>query len=1228
MKTVSDELLEKIEAASQTVVPKIIATFGNNRNLDNFRISSSSEFYESQIIRKSPLVYWRLNDLDLDATASTVQDHSRNGKIGTLTNTSNTSGPLAREVWNPDTETYDVPSAAMAFGTGARVTRTHDDAFDLTGDMTIMAWVKGNGSASTQAIFCKTTGPAASAFQYGLYAESGGFQARFSDGSYIYDANGGDSTSTDWQFVVGVRDGDTIRLYVDGVEVATSTITGDTNAPGAGSLAVGRRGSQANDYHQGSIGECAIFDRAISADELYCIYLAGINDGFYIGVDEFNGPYNLINIVPEETFAWGVSDILDERGETITANGHYVALPAAGTSVEEFGWCSRSETDGNGDAVNDEVILIEFDARLCSGIMLSTGYELSAVNEFEYSYKTSTGWSTPVSASFDSGSVKEIEFDEAVTITAMKIQVLSTVYPNDLMRLYEVDILYKADISEDVMSFNVQQVSENYDGTIPLGQNVSNTINLVLNNTDKKYNPSGTSDYAPFIQPDVKLDVYLGWEFFDASNPFETTYEYIKKGEFYIDNWNTDVGMTATCDGRDWSKYLMEDELSEGIMLYNTDAGYAIAHIMKTAGYPSRLISFLRTFYNQVFEYNPIAFWRLNELSGTDVVDVYNDHDGEIQGAGHTLGRPSLVNGEANGAVFATPSRGVRTWEDSQVINNNDLNLGYSIEFDEFSGNYITVPYDADFEFTDEMTVCMMISPSSFPTGGGKHSLVRKADRDLSPGTFKVEINDDQKVRAWFRRLGSSDSVELISDTVLDLNGTYFVLASFNNGVVTLRVNDERKTTTAAWTNLHSNTRGIYIAGTEDDGYEEYAGKICSVVMWDRALSQTEEETLYVASDIDTVYNFPYVYMIDQTMWDGMLEIATADIGRFYFDDDGNFIYEYRNTLHEGSLPRHTAAQYELADDTNIIGGSRLTEVQTNKVIVKVNPVTTMNTGFQQIWRAEAGESLVVSTLAEDIEEDTSEFSITDGEEPIWLSEGYLKIDNEIMSYASRHGNLLSGVVRGLYGTARETHTSGALAREARVYNIEYDQSPSLAVKRPFITAQQFDRTVDIDKWLPTSFKAELIISANTNTSEGDLIILEGEDPVTELNNYFSIAGIPLVENSSTEEVVEEYAEFENRIRKHNVKSLTIDNKFIQNKIYAKKIADFILSHFSLPDPIIKLDIHGVPQIQIHDLLEVTTFDQLDITGENYWLVETSFDYDGGVKQSVTLRKYTEPIDL
>lgn len=131
--------------------------------------------------------------------------------------------------------TIDDEIAVLAFdGVGDFVEVSDDDALDLTGDLTLVAWFFFTGGSSGEGGIVQKEGPG-SFGRYGLWAlddevdfcvyiDGGSQRCMYSDGTLTMNA---------WNHVAGVYDGSEMRLYLNGeldssqdVSGAVSTSTG------------------------------------------------------------------------------------------------------------------------------------------------------------------------------------------------------------------------------------------------------------------------------------------------------------------------------------------------------------------------------------------------------------------------------------------------------------------------------------------------------------------------------------------------------------------------------------------------------------------------------------------------------------------------------------------------------------------------------------------------------------------------------------------------------------------------------------------------------------------------------------------------------------------------------------------------------------------------------------------------------------------------------------------
>jgi fibronectin type 3 domain-containing protein len=189
-----------------------------------------------------------------EASGGSAVDGSGNGNTGTISGaTRTTSGKNA---------------GALSFdGTNDLVTVPDAAALDLTGGMTLEAWVNPNRiSGSWRTVLLKEQ---PGGMSYALYAAgSGGLP-----GGYI--VSGGDEFSAlgpstlplnAWTHLAATYDGSTLRTYVNGTQVAVEPHSG-AMAPSTGALKIGGNNVWP-EWFRGLIDDVRVYDRALTAAEI------------------------------------------------------------------------------------------------------------------------------------------------------------------------------------------------------------------------------------------------------------------------------------------------------------------------------------------------------------------------------------------------------------------------------------------------------------------------------------------------------------------------------------------------------------------------------------------------------------------------------------------------------------------------------------------------------------------------------------------------------------------------------------------------------------------------------------------------------------------------------------------------------------------------------------------------------------------------------------------------
>jgi Concanavalin A-like lectin/glucanases superfamily len=165
-----------------------------------------------------------------------------------------------------------------------------DCPLSKTGKLSIAAWIKAQ-SRPTWATIAKSRGDTVNGqFSLGLFDNDGDFVAR------VWQADGTDSmirqgkqnpvSIGQWVFVAMVADGDHLRLYRDGLEVASAPCTAVITNPVIRSLSIGFQPAndgkstrrQTEGYWNGAIDELAFFHRPLSEMEIKQMYEAGKPD--------------------------------------------------------------------------------------------------------------------------------------------------------------------------------------------------------------------------------------------------------------------------------------------------------------------------------------------------------------------------------------------------------------------------------------------------------------------------------------------------------------------------------------------------------------------------------------------------------------------------------------------------------------------------------------------------------------------------------------------------------------------------------------------------------------------------------------------------------------------------------------------------------------------------------------------------------------------------------------
>ena len=204
--------------------------------------------------------YWSFNE----GTSTVALDYSGNKNKGTLVN-----GPAWVNGKRGKALNFDGVNDFVD------ANPSNGNNLDISGPLTVTAWVKTNSLGTFQTIISKHTG--GSNANYLIWIEN---QNRFQ----TYASPGGISTNVmgttvakknTWYHVAELWDGAFLRLFVNGVQEGTPASGSGNVGVTIKDVAIGSESYGGSNFFNGLIDEVRVYNRALSADEIQKLYNAG-----------------------------------------------------------------------------------------------------------------------------------------------------------------------------------------------------------------------------------------------------------------------------------------------------------------------------------------------------------------------------------------------------------------------------------------------------------------------------------------------------------------------------------------------------------------------------------------------------------------------------------------------------------------------------------------------------------------------------------------------------------------------------------------------------------------------------------------------------------------------------------------------------------------------------------------------------------------------------------------
>ncbi|MCP4334722.1 MAG: DNRLRE domain-containing protein [Gammaproteobacteria bacterium] len=268
-----------------------------------------------------PIAHWKL-----DETSGTTAVDSEGGHDGVLTN-----GP-AWDIGNID--------GALDFDGGNDVVLVPDDpTLDITGDISLIAWIRPNASG-TQYVIRKAQYGSTDGYELSL-STTGKVFFRLNQNSSVntyridsisdYPVDG-----TTWMHIAATYDGVTQRLYINGVEEASqaASVVIGTNST---DLSLGGQ-QNGTSVINGLIDDARLYDRALSAGEIGDLYAAaapsasGYTEMFQTWSATSNDSWQTVNLGAFGVPAGAVVEVAVVNSDT--GREYFGGVRAVGSSLE------------------------------------------------------------------------------------------------------------------------------------------------------------------------------------------------------------------------------------------------------------------------------------------------------------------------------------------------------------------------------------------------------------------------------------------------------------------------------------------------------------------------------------------------------------------------------------------------------------------------------------------------------------------------------------------------------------------------------------------------------------------------------------------------------------------------------------------------------------------------------------------------------------------------------
>jgi hypothetical protein len=206
--------------------------------------------------------YWPLDGHTTSWKTDTTQDISGNGNTGTMVGMSTTTSTVAGKI-----------GSAMQCSGLNYITAPSSPSLEITTNVSVFAWVKPSATQSNGTPTIVSKNATVANYQLGLDTTTGVTLVRPCVASGCWVSTNSIPTNK-WSHIGLTYDGSFVRIYINGILDSKNVLTGSLPTNSGDVLTIGTD-SVHNYPFTGPIDDVRVYNRALSAQEVYQLYHAG-----------------------------------------------------------------------------------------------------------------------------------------------------------------------------------------------------------------------------------------------------------------------------------------------------------------------------------------------------------------------------------------------------------------------------------------------------------------------------------------------------------------------------------------------------------------------------------------------------------------------------------------------------------------------------------------------------------------------------------------------------------------------------------------------------------------------------------------------------------------------------------------------------------------------------------------------------------------------------------------